>query len=79
MSTGKLIAALIAGAAAGAATALLFAPDKGENTRRKIGEWSDSFRKRSAENEEEEKQAGKTKQRSTAKSEQGGYSQYSPT
>lgn len=34
--TGKTLAALFAGAAVGAGIALLYAPDKGENTRHKI-------------------------------------------
>lgn len=36
MDTGKTILAFIAGAAAGAAAALLMAPDSGENTRARI-------------------------------------------
>ena len=37
-STSKIIAATLAGVATGALLGLLFAPDKGEETRRKIGE-----------------------------------------
>jgi gas vesicle protein len=37
-STSKIIAATLAGVAAGALMGLLFAPDKGEETRRKISE-----------------------------------------
>ena len=37
-STGKILAAFIAGVAAGASLGLLLAPDKGENTRRQIRE-----------------------------------------
>ncbi len=36
MKAGKLIAGILAGAAAGAILGILFAPDKGENTRHKI-------------------------------------------
>ena len=37
-STSKIIAATLAGVATGALLGLLFAPDKGEETRRKISE-----------------------------------------
>jgi gas vesicle protein len=36
MTTGKAILAVMAGIAAGAALGILFAPDKGTNTRKKI-------------------------------------------
>ncbi|MEO7210197.1 MAG: YtxH domain-containing protein [Chitinophagaceae bacterium] len=36
MNAGKLIAGILAGAAAGAILGILFAPDKGEETRSKI-------------------------------------------
>ena len=36
MSTGKVITGLVAGMAAGAILGILFAPDKGSETRRKI-------------------------------------------
>ena len=36
MSTGKVITGLVAGMAAGAILGILFAPDKGSNTRKKI-------------------------------------------
>lgn len=36
MNAGKLIAGILAGAAAGAILGILFAPDKGEETRHKI-------------------------------------------
>ncbi len=36
MSTGKILLGILAGAAAGATIAILFAPDKGSNTRKKI-------------------------------------------
>ena len=38
MSTGKIITGLVAGLAAGAILGILFAPDKGTETRRKIGQ-----------------------------------------
>lgn len=37
-NTGKIITAVAAGAAAGAILGILFAPDKGSETRRKINE-----------------------------------------
>lgn len=47
-STSKIIAATLAGVATGALLALLFAPDNGEETRRKISEkytdFSDTIR-----------------------------------
>ena len=38
MSTGKLITGIVAGAAAGAILGILFAPDKGIETRKKIAQ-----------------------------------------
>jgi gas vesicle protein len=43
MSTGKVILGVLAGAAAGAALGILFAPDKGTNTRRKISQKGEDF------------------------------------
>jgi len=46
MSSSKVLLGFVAGAAVGALAGLLFAPDKGENTRKKIadktGDWSDT-------------------------------------
>ena len=45
-SNGKVLLALLAGAAAGAALGLLFAPDKGETTRQKIADGAAGLGKR---------------------------------
>ena len=43
MSTSKILLGLLAGAVAGAAIGILFAPDKGSETRRKISEESNDL------------------------------------
>ena len=43
MSTSKVLLSLLAGAVAGAAIGILFAPDKGSETRRKISEESNDL------------------------------------
>ena len=40
MSTGKVITGIVAGVAAGAVLGILFAPDRGSETRRKISQKS---------------------------------------
>ncbi len=42
-STEKILVAFLAGAAAGALTGLLLAPDTGENTRKRINQAADDF------------------------------------
>lgn len=42
-STGKLIAAFLAGAAAGASLGILLAPEKGKDTRKKVKETFDDL------------------------------------
>lgn len=43
MSTGKILLGVLAGFAVGATLAILFAPDKGSSTRKKIYQKSDEF------------------------------------
>jgi gas vesicle protein len=42
-NSGKIVAALIAGAAIGAAIGILFAPDKGSETRKKLSGSGEDF------------------------------------
>jgi len=46
MNAGKLIAGILAGAAAGAILGILFAPDKGEETRSKIASKSSDMKQK---------------------------------
>ena len=48
-NTGKIIAAFLAGAAAGASLGLLLAPDKGDETRKKVKETLDEWSEKAAE------------------------------
>lgn len=43
MGSGKVLLGVLAGAAVGATLGILFAPDKGTNTRRKISRKSDEY------------------------------------
>jgi gas vesicle protein len=43
MNTGKIVLSILAGAAAGAALGILFAPDKGASTRKKISEKGQAY------------------------------------
>jgi len=43
MSSGKVVLGLLAGLAAGAALGILFAPDKGTETRRKLAEAGEDY------------------------------------
>ncbi len=43
MSTGKVMLGVLAGLAAGAVLGILFAPDKGTNTRKKISKKGDDY------------------------------------
>lgn len=56
-NTGKIITAVAAGAAAGAVLGILFAPDKGSETRKKINEQG----KKIAEGVKDKFQKGKEK------------------
>lgn len=48
-NTGKVIAAFLAGAAAGASLGLLLAPDKGDDTRKKVKDALDEWTEKAGE------------------------------
>lgn len=48
-STGKVIAAFLAGAAAGASLGFLLAPEKGDDTRKKLKEALDEWSEKAGE------------------------------
>jgi gas vesicle protein len=54
MRTGKLVLGLLAGIAAGATLGILFAPDKGHKTRRKIARKSSDYAEEIGEKIEEQ-------------------------
>ena len=57
MNSGRVVAALLAGLAAGAAIGLLFAPEKGTDTREKLNDslkdLGEAIKERSAEQKEQ--------------------------
>jgi len=57
MNSGRVVAALLAGLAAGAAIGLLFAPEKGADTREKLNDslkdLGEAIKERSAEQKEQ--------------------------
>ena len=63
-STGKIVAGVLAGLAVGAVLGLLFAPDKGANTRQKISDSMKGFGRELADQAEGfiSDKANKTKQ-----------------
>lgn len=60
-STGKIITALAAGAALGLVAGILFAPDKGSETRKKLKQKGKKFKESVSEKMEEMKKAAEKK------------------
>lgn len=60
-NTGKIIAAFLAGAAAGAGLGLLLAPDKGDETRKKVKEALDEWNDKASEQYKKYKKAAEEK------------------
>lgn len=67
MKVGKIIVGIVAGIAAGAVVGVLFAPEKGSRTRRKIMDKSDDYAEDLKENFDEFVEAMNKKYQSTTK------------
>ena len=56
-NNGKILLALLLGAAAGATLGVLFAPDSGINTRKKVSKWKDDLEEELSSRFEDGKEA----------------------